>query len=184
MNLSGGSLNDEHFLDELFALFSQYKDIVHYLCIEITESVALHDLEHTERFIGRVHDMGAKIAIDDFGAGQTSLRYLKKLSVDALKIDGEFVRTMCNHPADIAIVEAIISSRVISARASPNGSKIYKLCRRSRSWASTTCRDLQSLNRRKLATFSRPPPPRSFVSDADVKRYWRPRILRRANASL
>jgi EAL domain-containing protein (putative c-di-GMP-specific phosphodiesterase class I) len=53
--------------------------------------------------------MGAKIAIDDFGAGQTSLRYLKKLSADALKIDGEFVRTMCNHPADIAIVAAIIN---------------------------------------------------------------------------
>ena len=109
VNLSGGSLNDEHFLDELFALFSRHADIVHYLCIEITESVALHDLEHTERFIARVHDMGAKIAIDDFGAGQTSLRYLKKLSADALKIDGEFVRTMCNHPADIAIVEAIIT---------------------------------------------------------------------------
>ncbi|WP_454807458.1 putative bifunctional diguanylate cyclase/phosphodiesterase [Paraburkholderia fungorum] len=109
VNLSGGSLNDEQFLDELFELFSRHEDVVHYLCIEITESVALHDLEHTERFIARVHDMGAKIAIDDFGAGQTSLRYLKKLSADALKIDGEFVRTMCNHPADVAIVEAIIS---------------------------------------------------------------------------
>ncbi|CAB3739090.1 putative bifunctional diguanylate cyclase/phosphodiesterase [Paraburkholderia rhynchosiae] len=109
VNLSGGSLNDEVFLDELFALFSRHVDVVHCLCIEITESVALHDLEHTERFIGRVHDMGAKIAIDDFGAGQTSLRYLKKLSADALKIDGEFVRTMCAHPADIAIVEAIIT---------------------------------------------------------------------------
>jgi diguanylate cyclase (GGDEF)-like protein len=109
VNLSGGSLNDEHFLDELFVLFSRHEDVVHYLCIEITESVALHDLEHTERFIARVHDMGAKIAIDDFGAGHTSLRYLKKLSADALKIDGEFVRTMCNHPADIAIVEAIIN---------------------------------------------------------------------------
>ncbi|WP_408246585.1 EAL domain-containing protein [Paraburkholderia xenovorans] len=109
VNLSGGSLNDEHFLDELFTLFSRHEDVVHYLCIEITESVALHDLEHTDRFIARVHDMGAKIAIDDFGAGQTSLRYLKKLSADALKIDGEFVRTMCNHPADIAIVEAIIT---------------------------------------------------------------------------
>lgn len=109
VNLSGGSLNDEQFLDELFTLFSHYEDIVHYLCIEITENVALHDLEHTERFIARVHGMGAKIAIDDFGAGQTSLRYLKKLSADALKIDGEFVRTMCNHPADVAIVEAIIA---------------------------------------------------------------------------
>jgi diguanylate cyclase (GGDEF)-like protein len=109
VNLSGGSLNDEHFLDELFALFLRYEDVVHYLCIEITESVALQDLEHTERFIARLHAMGAKIALDDFGAGQTSLRYLKKLSADALKIDGEFVRTMCNHPADIAIVEAIIA---------------------------------------------------------------------------
>ncbi|WP_027802344.1 putative bifunctional diguanylate cyclase/phosphodiesterase [Paraburkholderia dilworthii] len=109
VNLSGGSLNDEHFLDELFALFALHQDVVQYVCIEITESVALHDLEHTERFIARVHDMGAKIAIDDFGAGQTSLRYLKKLSADALKIDGEFVRTMCDHPADIAIVEAIIT---------------------------------------------------------------------------
>lgn len=109
VNLSAGSLNDEQFLDELFALFCRYDDVIHYLCVEITESVALHDLEHTERFIKRVHDMGAKIAIDDFGAGQTSLRYLKMLSADALKIDGEFVRTMCNHPADIAIVEAIIN---------------------------------------------------------------------------
>jgi len=109
VNLSGGSLNDEQFLDELFVLFQRYADVIHYLCIEITESIALHDLEHTERFIARVHDMGAKIAIDDFGAGQTSLRYLKMLSADALKIDGEFVRTMCNHPADIAIVEAIIT---------------------------------------------------------------------------
>ncbi|MGF6997143.1 EAL domain-containing protein [Paraburkholderia sp. GAS32] len=109
VNQSGGSLNDEHFLDDLFALFSRHEDVIHYLCIDINESAALHDLEHTERFIARVHDMGEKIAIDDFGAGQSSLRYLKKLSADALKIDGEFVRTMSNHPTDIAIVGAIIT---------------------------------------------------------------------------
>ncbi|WP_024904644.1 putative bifunctional diguanylate cyclase/phosphodiesterase [Robbsia andropogonis] len=109
VNLSAGSLNDEQFLDSLFELFSRHEDVVHFLCLEITESVALHDLEHTERFISRVHDIGAKIAIDDFGAGQTSLRYLKMLSADALKIDGEFVRTMCKHPADVAIVEAIVT---------------------------------------------------------------------------
>ncbi len=109
VNLSGGSLNDEQFLDELFALFSHHEDVIRYLCLEITESVALHDLENTQRFIARVHDMGAKIAIDDFGAGQTSFRYLKELSADALKIDGAFVRTMCKHPADTAIVEAIVT---------------------------------------------------------------------------
>ncbi|SAK53260.1 sensory box protein [Caballeronia arationis] len=109
VNLSGGSLNDEQFMEDVFALFAQHRSIVHYLCLEITESVALHDLENTQRFISRVHDMGGKIALDDFGAGYTSFKYLKALSADALKIDGEFVRTMCAHPADIAIVEAIVA---------------------------------------------------------------------------
>ena len=109
VNLSGGSLNDEQFMEDIFALFAQYRSIVHYLCLEITESVALHDLENTQRFIARVHDMGGKIALDDFGAGYTSFKYLKALSADALKIDGEFIRTMCAHPADIAIVEAIVA---------------------------------------------------------------------------
>ncbi|MDR5797040.1 EAL domain-containing protein [Caballeronia sp. LZ008] len=109
VNLSGGSLNDEQFMEDIFALFARHQSIVHYLCLEITESVALHDLENTQRFIARVHDMGGKIALDDFGAGYTSFKYLKALSADALKIDGEFVRSMCAHPADIAIVEAIVA---------------------------------------------------------------------------
>ncbi|HEY1997050.1 putative bifunctional diguanylate cyclase/phosphodiesterase [Paraburkholderia sp.] len=109
VNLSGGSLNDEQFMEDIFALFARHRSIVRYLCLEITESVALHDLENTQRFISRVHDMGGKIALDDFGAGYTSFKYLKDLSADALKIDGEFIRTMCAHPADTAIVEAIIA---------------------------------------------------------------------------
>ncbi|MFP3244823.1 MAG: EAL domain-containing protein [Paraburkholderia sp.] len=109
VNLSGGSLNDEQFMEDIFALFARYRSIVRFLCLEITESVALHDLENTQRFIARVHEMGGKIAHDDFGAGYTSFKYLKGLSADALKIDGEFVRTMCSHPADTAIVEAIVA---------------------------------------------------------------------------
>jgi diguanylate cyclase (GGDEF)-like protein len=109
VNLSGGSLNDEQFMEDIFALFAQHRSIIRYLCLEITESVALHDLENTQRFISRVHDMGGKIALDDFGAGYTSFKYLKDLSADALKIDGEFIRTMCAHPADTAIVEAIVA---------------------------------------------------------------------------
>jgi diguanylate cyclase (GGDEF)-like protein len=109
VNLSGGSLNDEQFMEDVFALFARFRHIVPYLCLEITESVALHDLGNTQRFIARVHEMGGKIALDDFGAGYTSFKYLKDLSADALKIDGEFIRTMCAHPADIAIVEAIVA---------------------------------------------------------------------------
>jgi diguanylate cyclase (GGDEF)-like protein len=109
VNLSGGSLNDEQFMEDIFALFARHRSVVPYLCLEITESVALHDLENTQRFIARVHEMGGKIALDDFGAGYTSFKYLKSLSADALKIDGEFVRSMCAHPADVAIVEAIVA---------------------------------------------------------------------------
>jgi diguanylate cyclase (GGDEF)-like protein len=109
VNLSGGSLNDEQFMEDIFALFARHRSIIRYLCLEITESIALHDLENTQRFIARVHEMGGKIALDDFGAGYTSFKYLKDLSADALKIDGEFIRTMCAHPADTAIVEAIVA---------------------------------------------------------------------------
>ncbi len=109
VNLNGASLNDGRFIDEIFVLLLKYQHLLKYLCLEITESVALHDLENTQRFIARVHDLGAKIALDDFGAGYTSFRYLKRLSADALKIDGEFVRSMREHPADVAIVEALIS---------------------------------------------------------------------------
>ena len=109
VNLNGASLNDERFAGEIFDLLEQHRSVLRYLCFEITESVALHDLENTQRFITRIHDLNAKIALDDFGAGYTSFRYLKRLSADALKIDGEFVRSMREHPKDVAIVEALVS---------------------------------------------------------------------------
>jgi diguanylate cyclase (GGDEF)-like protein len=108
VNVDGGSLNDERFTQEIFALFARFRPVLPYLCIEITESVALHDLANTQRFIARVHEMGSTVALDDFGAGYTSFRYLKCLSADALKIDGEFVRSMRTHPADAAIVVALV----------------------------------------------------------------------------
>jgi diguanylate cyclase (GGDEF)-like protein len=108
LNLSGGSLNDEKFIKDAFSILAQYGRTVERLCIEITESVALHDLDNTRRFIDGVRGFGAKIALDDFGAGYTSFSYLKELPADALKIDGAFVRGVNAHPANLAIVEAIV----------------------------------------------------------------------------
>ena len=108
MNLSGASLNDERFTADAFAMLAKYGRAVSKLCIEITESVALHDLENTRRFINRVRDFGAKVALDDFGAGYTSFSYLKELPADTLKIDGSFVVDVTKHPANLAIVEAIV----------------------------------------------------------------------------
>lgn len=107
MNLSGASLNDERFVREAFALLAAHPGGAQRVCVEITESVALHDLANTRRFIDRLRALGARVALDDFGAGYTSFSYLKELPADALKIDGNFVRGVQAHPANLAIVEAI-----------------------------------------------------------------------------
>ena len=108
MNLSGASLNDERFIQDAFSMLAQHGRAVGKLCIEITESVALHDLDNTRRFIDKVRDFGAKVALDDFGAGYTSFSYLKELRADTLKIDGSFILGVNAHPANLAIVEAIV----------------------------------------------------------------------------
>ncbi len=109
MNLSGASLNDEKFMQDVFAMLAANRDIARHLCIEITESVALHDLNNTRLFIDKVRGFGAKVALDDFGAGYTSFSYLKELPADLLKIDGSFIVNMNAHPANVAIVEAIVN---------------------------------------------------------------------------
>lgn len=109
INLSGGSLNDEAFTEELFSLFEQHPVALSMICIEITETVALTDMRNMQRFIDRVRIIGAKVGLDDFGAGYSSFGYLKGLSVDALKLDGSLVRGAANSPAGMAIIVAIAS---------------------------------------------------------------------------
>jgi EAL domain-containing protein (putative c-di-GMP-specific phosphodiesterase class I) len=77
--------------------------------MEITESVALHDLANTRRFIDQVRSYGVRIALDDFGAGYTSFSYLKQLPADVVKIDGGFIVDMNANPANISIVGAIVT---------------------------------------------------------------------------
>ncbi|WP_312519541.1 EAL domain-containing protein [Massilia sp.] len=109
MNLSGASLNDERFVQDTFDILGRYVHVASRLCLEITESVALHDLDNTRRFIDQVRSFGVKVALDDFGAGYTSFSYLKELPADVLKIDGNFIVNINAHPANVAIVEAIVS---------------------------------------------------------------------------
>ncbi|MCS0607509.1 EAL domain-containing protein [Massilia solisilvae] len=112
MNLSGASLNDERFVQDTLEILGRRAAVAHRLCMEITESVALHDLDNTRRFIEQVRAFGVKVALDDFGAGYTSFSYLKELPADVLKIDGNFVVNINAHPANVAIVEAIVNLAV------------------------------------------------------------------------
>ena len=112
MNLSGASLNDERFVQDTIDILARHVHVAGRLCMEITESVALHDLVNTRRFIDQVRNFGVKIALDDFGAGYTSFSYLKELPADVLKIDGNFIVNINEHPANVAIVEAIVNLAV------------------------------------------------------------------------
>ncbi|MGB6241391.1 MAG: EAL domain-containing protein [Castellaniella sp.] len=108
INLSGVSLNDDRFIDTLFGILTQQPQFTRRLCVEITEGVALQDLERTRQFMRRLQRMGARVALDDFGAGYTSFSYLKELPADTIKIDGSLIRDMLNSEANIAIVNSIV----------------------------------------------------------------------------
>jgi diguanylate cyclase (GGDEF)-like protein len=108
VNLSGASLNDQRFLEDAIALIRNHDDATSKICFEITESVALYDLNATRRFVDRVKSFGARVALDDFGAGYTSFSYLKDLPGDLLKIDGSLVRDINLNSANFAITRAIV----------------------------------------------------------------------------
>ena len=78
------------------------------LCLEITESLAMQDLEATVRTLCELKGLGVELAIDDFGTGHSSLNYLKRFPVDEVKIDRSFVRDLEHSQVDGAIVAAIV----------------------------------------------------------------------------
>jgi diguanylate cyclase (GGDEF)-like protein/PAS domain S-box-containing protein len=77
--------------------------------IEITESVAMENVDTNLAILHNIKSLGISIAIDDFGTGYSSLSYLKQLPVDVLKIDRSFIINLISSPEDKAIVTAIIS---------------------------------------------------------------------------
>jgi diguanylate cyclase (GGDEF)-like protein len=108
INISGASLNDSRFVDDAFAMIAEHPLAMRKLCLEVTESVALHDLGSTRRFVDRLRTYGSKLALDDFGAGYTSFNYLKEIPADFIKIDGTFVKDINRNPANYAITRMIV----------------------------------------------------------------------------
>ncbi|MGC5327472.1 EAL domain-containing protein [Brevibacillus sp. SYSU BS000544] len=79
-----------------------------YLVLEVTESMAMQQVDTVIEKLQELKEMGIQISIDDFGTGYSSLSYLRKFPIDSLKIDQSFVREIVDSPDDIAIVKAII----------------------------------------------------------------------------
>ena len=76
--------------------------------LEVTESVAMQDVEQTRMLFSTLRGLGVRIAIDDFGTGHSSLSYVKHLPVHTLKIDQSFVRDIPGSMTDEAIIGAIV----------------------------------------------------------------------------
>lgn len=79
------------------------------VCLEITESVVVQDIDATRKTLFGLKDIGVQIAIDDFGTGYSVLTYLKSLPVDGLKIDKGFVRSLDTDAGDLAIVRSTMA---------------------------------------------------------------------------
>jgi diguanylate cyclase (GGDEF)-like protein len=80
-----------------------------HLGLEITESNAMHDVEHTIRMLNLFKEMGIQISVDDFGTGYSSLSYLKRFPIDMLKIDQSFMNNICTDNDAAAIASAIVA---------------------------------------------------------------------------
>jgi diguanylate cyclase (GGDEF)-like protein len=107
-NVSPASTTDPDWWAGLGSLLRTHPGVAERLTVEITESAAIHDIDETRGFVARVKDLGCRIAIDDFGAGYTSFRNLRKLGVDIVKIDGAFIVDIMRSEDDRAFVRTLI----------------------------------------------------------------------------
>jgi diguanylate cyclase (GGDEF)-like protein len=96
-NISGLTATDYAWLRAITSMLKGKPEIARRLVVEITETAALHDIEESARFVGALRELGCRVALDDFGAGFTSLRHLQALAVDTVKLDGSFVRNLAQN---------------------------------------------------------------------------------------
>ncbi|CAM8666136.1 putative diguanylate cyclase [Comamonadaceae bacterium] len=105
VNLSGQSIGDRAFHRQAFEMLQNAGPaICQRICLEITETAAVTNMADASVFVEQAKKLGLRIALDDFGAGASSFGYLKNLSVDLLKIDGQFIRDVIDDPLDDAAV--------------------------------------------------------------------------------
>lgn len=108
LNISPDTTMDPDWWSGIEALMRAHPGVGERLIVEITETVAIQDLDDVRGFVTRLKNFGSRIAIDDFGAGYTSFRNLRKLGVDIVKIDGAFVQNIVRSSDDRAFVQTLI----------------------------------------------------------------------------
>lgn len=109
INISGQSIGDRSFHEKAIAILNGVgASVCALICLEITETTAITNVNDAASFIGKVRQLGVRIALDDFGAGAATFGYLKSLPIDVLKVDGQFVRDLVDDPLDEAAMRCFV----------------------------------------------------------------------------
>jgi len=108
LNVSPDSFTDPEWWAALGAQLRSRPGVAQRMTLEITETTAIQNIDETAGFVTRAKDLGCRIAIDDFGAGYTSFRNLRRLGVDTIKIDGAFVQNLPRSEDDRVFVRTLI----------------------------------------------------------------------------
>ncbi len=117
INIAGQTLGDGEFLEFVVDCFDHSGANPSDVCLEVTESSVVANLDHARRFIAVLHGMGCEFALDNFGSGLSSFSTLRTLPMDYLKIDGSFIRNLAADSVNQAMVQAMIElSRSLNFR--------------------------------------------------------------------
>jgi PAS domain S-box-containing protein len=109
LNLSAQSLSNPDLLNVIRAELRRTGADPELLAFEITETALVQDAAAAEWFITRLRELGCRVALDDFGTGYGGFTYLKRLPIDDLKIDIEFVGDLTESAASQEVVRAVVS---------------------------------------------------------------------------
>ena len=107
INLSARTLNNAHLPTIVERLLSASNIAPERVLFEITETAMIQNLTHARQLVTAIKQLGCRFALDDFGAGASSMLYLRDLPVDVLKIDGSFIRSVDVDPINRALVKSI-----------------------------------------------------------------------------
>lgn len=108
VNVSGRSLSEPEFVSDLLKILEKNQQVSPFLSLEITESARILDLKAIGDVVQQIRALGFKVYLDDFGAGAAGFQYLKNLRVDAVKIDGAYIKDAVESREDRAFLRSMV----------------------------------------------------------------------------
>jgi len=164
VNLSARQFAQPGLIELLKTVLSQYQVQAEQLRVEVTESMVMPNSETARVILQEIHELGVKIAIDDFGMGYSSLSYLKRFPLDYLKIDRTYINGIPQDSDDVAIAHAIVvMAHNLGLEVVAEGVESPDQCRILQDWG---CEEGQGY------LFSRPLDPESLQPLLQTQQVW------------